>query len=287
MPEIIPEYDDLFIYAPSYILWERGELDIDGLNEGKSFSAATLADLSIISTQWLPHGNPNAFAKERKSGQTVGFRKLKETQSKVLPVIRRLITKFQNGSVDADELHERVVKVMKSAWKDVYLAGVRSAGAPGEGSGPGKVMVKLGPNEDKWLKGAMTHEMRYLNKFLKAVVEGTGKMPYERRAKMYVDAMQSFYESARVIGMPTNVLIRWIGPKDGDTCESCKYIIEHNPYTKYTLPTTPRGGQTKCLTNCRHKLLVRIASPEQVVEATQSSPTRESMLAALSKIKRE
>jgi hypothetical protein len=276
---LIAEYDDTFIYAPSFLLWERGEL-----NEGKSFGSAAMADLTMISAS-LPYGQPEKWAKERHTGNTVGFRKLKEVQGRVLPTVTRLIKQYERQNIDSTEFSERMVKMMKTAWREVYLAGVRSAGVPGAGAGAGKSLVKLGVNEDKWLRSAMTHEMRYLNKFIDAVANDTGKMPYDRRAKMYVDALQSFYESAKVIGMPAHTLIRWVGIKDDDTCESCRYIVEHNPYTKFTLPATPRSGATLCLTNCRHRLLLRIASHEAIQEAT-GGKTREQHLAALGRIKR-
>jgi hypothetical protein len=58
----------------------------------------------------------------------------------------------------------------------------------------------------------------------------------------------------------------WKGPHDKKTCESCNYLFEHSPYSKWTLPTTPRSGMTLCLTNCRDRLFVRRVPPEVAEE---------------------
>jgi hypothetical protein len=155
---------------------------------------------------------------------------------------------------------------MKSAWKQVFLAGLRAGGTVGEGSGPGKTLVKLDTGDDLWIKNAMTHEMRFLNGFVNAVIDETYKMDPMRRAGMYVDALSSFYESARVIALPSNIRVWWKGPHDKKTCESCNYLFEHSPYSKWTLPTTPRSGMTLCLTNCRDRLFVRRVPPEVAEE---------------------
>lgn len=275
-----PEYDDLFIYAPSFILYERGEL-----TEGKAIGTAQMADLTMVANQLAHFTDPEGFAHERKVGQTVGRAKLNKTKQNVKPVITRLLNKYVTDKIDEKELRIRMVKVMKSAWRDVYLAGVRSSGVKGEGQGAPD-LVHLKPGEDIWLKGDMAHEMRFLNKFIADVTEGTWKMPLERRASMYVDALNSFYESARVIGMPNNVVIHWTGPNNKVTCPGCRYLFEHNPYTKFTLPTTPRAGLTPCLTNCRDRLLLRIVSPKVVYELDTQTLSRTTHIKNLRKIKR-
>jgi hypothetical protein len=178
---------------------------------------------------------------------------------------------------------------MKTAWRDVYLAGIRAGGFPGQGAGKGKMLVQLSSEmgDEHWLKTAMQHEMRFLNKFLNAIVEDDFVMPLDRRARMYVNALTSFYESARMISLPDTVLIHWSGPDDKVTCPSCRYLFENSPYTKFNLPTTPRAGMTLCLTNCRDKLVVRRVGADQVQAVlTESKYTRGGHVSNLRKIKR-
>jgi hypothetical protein len=258
-----PEFDDLFVYEPSFLIAEQ--MEEQGLVfEGKAIGTAALADLALKRDQLgMQDADPKAFANERKKGQTVGARKFKVATKRTRAALQRAIGKYQKSELDEKEFRKDVTKTMRMAWRDVFLAGLRAGGAKGEGSGKNKVMVKLDVGDDKWLKSAVQHEMRFLNGFINAVVNETYVMPLNRRVGMYLSALNSFYESARVIALPANVAIWWKGPDDKVTCPSCRYMFEHSPYTKLTLPTTPRSGATICLTNCRDHLFIRRVSPEQ------------------------
>lgn len=268
-------YDDLFIWAPSM------------LTEGKAVGTAKTGDLELAQLLTKnPDADLAAFANARKKGQTVGKRKLKEVQVRVKTHMLDLITDYQAHTLPEDMFRKAAVKEMKTAWRDVFLAGVRAGGVAGAGSGPGKTMVNLSSGDDKWLKGAMTHEMKFLNGFLKAIMEDDYKMPLERRTQMYVNALTSFYESARVIALPANVVVRWTGPGDKRTCIGCDYMFENNPYTKKTLPTTPRAGMTPCLTNCRDRLLIRRVEPTEALAVQESSLKVGTHIKHLRKLKR-
>jgi len=148
-------------------------------------------------------------------------------------------------------------------------------------------MVKIAPTDDKWLRSAMTHEMRFLNGFLRQIVEKTHKMPLDRRVEMYANALSSFYESARVSALPWEVVIHWAGPNNKITCPGCKYLFEHSPYSKADLPTTPRAGSTPCLTNCRDRLLIRRVEPQEASAVAEAGLTGEQHIRNLRKIKRQ
>jgi hypothetical protein len=196
------------------------------------------------------------------------------------------IRAFESERIDGDLFAQAVRQAMRVAWRESFLAGVRAAGHPAVGvSRPG--LAKLDPADEKWLEGAMRHEMTFLNRFIRDVRTGEGRMPYPRRARMYVDALQSFFDSGRVIGLPANVLIYWSGPNDKRTCASCAYLFAYHRFTKATLPTAPRSGLTLCLSNCRDKLLVRQEDPAKVVDVTHEGPTRETHIRNLRTIKRQ
>lgn len=288
MSDTQAEYDDLFVYLPSFVFAERLE-EAGELFEGKALGTAKEMDLefakSFIQPVHLMH--PTVLAKERKKGQTVGKRKLKEVQDRTKTAMMKFIVDYQANAITEKDLRKEATKVMKRAWRDVFLAGVRAGGHPGEGAGKGKSLVKLSAGDDKWLKSAMQHEMRFLNGFLKAIIDETWKMPLERRTQMYVNALTSFYESARVIALPSSVLIKWTGPHDKRTCPSCEYMFENSPFTKKNLPATPRSGMTVCLTNCRDRLFIRRVSPEEaVIKEQQSAYTRGGHIRNLRTIKK-
>jgi len=270
-------YDDLFVYAPSILL------------EGKALGTAKMRQIilskdKIVAKDW----DLAAFAKARQVGQTVGKRVLEKVQGDTKAELIKVLKKFIHGHIDEREMRQQVVRRMKVSWREVFLAGLRAGGTEGEGSGKGKVLVKLDTGDDLWVRSAMQHEMRFLNRFLDAVVNEAGVMPYDRRAEMYVDALESFYDSARVISLPYNTRIWWKGPHDHRTCESCRYMFERSPFTKFSLPTTPRAGMTLCLTNCRDMLFVKRVAPEEAsIDVKSLILERARHVRHLRKIKRE
>lgn len=281
------EYDDLFLYLPSFLLAERMEA-AGALVEGKALGTAKEQDLILaqdIGKQKDYHWRK--FANERKKGATVGKRRLKQVKEQTFDALIGYITDYTDGKIGTTELRKRSTATMKESWRKVFLAGLRAGGTRGQGKGAGKELIKLSEGDDKWLKSAMQHEMRFLNKFMGAIEDDTWKMPIERRARMYVEALESFYNSARVIALPSNVVIRWAGPNDKKSCPGCQYLFAHNPYTKANLPTTPRAGSTPCLTHCRDRLMVRRVTADEAEQVTEASQyNRTSHVKNLRRIKR-
>jgi hypothetical protein len=282
------EFDDLFVFMPSFLLAERLEA-YGGVFEGKAIGTAEIADLALKKDQlFAKDSDPKAFANERKKGQTVGGRKFKAATKAAKTGLLRTIRRFQQEKIEEKEFRREATKTLRVAWRDVFLSGLRAGGTKGEGSGKGKVLVKLDVGDDKWLRSAVQHEMRFLNKFLTAIIENTYTMPLKRRVGMYVDALESFYDSSRVIALPSNIAIWWQGPNDKRTCPSCEYLFENSPYSKITLPTTPRSGLTICLTNCRDRLWIKRVPPEKAESmVTGALVERQRHIRKLRKIKKE
>jgi len=278
--------DELFVLAPS-VLYAEALAEAGLLFEGKSVGTARELDLLFLDLDQTTRAKirPNQFAKERKKGVTVGRRILDRVQQQVERELLRIMRRHDAGKYESFRAFERdAVALMKPAWKEVFEAGVRSSGIKGTGSTTGPV-VKLSPDDVKWLRSAIAHEMRFLNGFMTAVDEGTWKMPLPRRVRMYARTLEAFYDSARVIGLPATVMIHWTGENDERTCPGCKYLFEHSPYTKKTLPTVPRAGLTPCLTNCRDKLLIRQVESDAVISRTNASLTRGTHIKHLRRIK--
>jgi hypothetical protein len=275
--------DDLFIFAPSYVLAERA-----GLTEGKAIGTAKHADLMLVKNLLKGHVDPETHAEATKKGSDVARKKLAEVQERTRRSLIGVIANYRGGKTDESVFRKAATRVMKTGWRDAFLAGIRAAGVPGESVGVGKSVVpSLSPADEAWLRSAMAHEMSFLNGFLDTIIEDDLKMPLIRRTKMYVDALKSFYESARVIGLPANVVLWWVGKNDGATCPGCRYMFEHNPYSKFTLPTTPRAGLTPCLTNCRDRLLVRRVESGEVQAVEEAARfSRAGHIANLRKLKR-
>lgn len=276
-------YDDLFVFAPSCLLWEQS----DALLEGKSLGTAKEVDLVFLDKDRTMDAvfNPAKYKAEKKVGADVGRKRLREVQKQVEPLINRFVKDYQKGRLAESEFRKQVTATMKKAWKEVFLAGVRASGIGGQG--PGKALVQLTAEDEAWVRSAMKHEMQFLNGMLDAIVDEDYVMPLPRRIGMYMDALESFFDSARVIGLPATAAIHWIIPKkDKRVCASCQYLAKHSPYSKRTLPTVPRSGATLCLTNCRDRLFVRIVDQAKALELMRESPTRGTHIKNLRKIKR-
>jgi hypothetical protein len=276
---------DWFVFAPSMFMSE------EQLQEGKSIGTAKEQDLVFLKHDQTAKADmdPDQYAWERHQGTTVGKRKLDKAKEEAYPKVLNAINQFLTGKLTEKEMRTQVIKTMKRAWKTVFFAGVRSSGIPGDFGK--KWRMETTPEDEKWLKSAMSHEMRFLNKMLTQVVEGNYKMPLPRRVRMYVDALESFYNSARVMGVPMNTIFHWKlspeGVKKDNICASCVYLSEHSPYTKKTLPTTPRSGMTLCLTNCRDKLVARRVPKDKIAKTEADSRyNQRSHIKNLRKIKR-
>lgn len=273
-----------FIFAPS---WVASPL----LLEGKALGTSELADLSLLHDLVRKKDtNLEQFAQARKLGSTVGRRKLRQVQQQTEAALLALLRRWHAKKITERALRRDATKLMKQAWRDVFLAGLRAAGTAPVPTGirkPGDPLVLLGPGDDKWLQSAMQHEMRFLNRFLDAVASGDWVMPLERRAKMYVHALDAFYDSARLIGLPNNTIIHWVTVGDGRSCVSCQFLADNSPYTTATLPTAPKSGLTACLTNDRCWLYIRRVPPSQAEKVAQAAKyTRDGFIRKLRKIKR-
>lgn len=283
------QYDDLFVYAPSFA-WYEEQLREGKLDEGKALGTSAEADIVFLDKDKTVDAflRPDKYARERKVGVVVGKRGFVKLQDRVYKDLLAEVLRHDAGKTWNDDFQKAVRKIMRAAWKEAFLLGVRSAGFVGEGKGADAAYnFGLTKDDEKWLRSAMAHEMRFLNKFMEAVTEQKYKMPLPRRVLMYVKALESFYDSARVIGMPATSSFWWIGRKDKNVCASCQYMHIHSPFHKRTLPTVPRSGATICLTNCRDRLLVRVVGTERALETLNKSRyTRGGHIKNLREIKR-
>jgi hypothetical protein len=65
-------------------------------------------------------------------------------------------------------------------------------------------------------------------------------------------------------------------------------MFEQGPYSKITLPTTPRSGLTICLTNCRDRLWIKRVPPAKAESMfTGALVERQRHIRKLRKIKKE
>ena len=67
---------------------------------------------------------------------------------------------------------------------------------------------------------------------------------------MYGDWLDSLFVEGAISQIPLSMLIYWtLHP--AEHCVNCLELAAGSPYTKETLPTFPKRGDTQCLTNCK------------------------------------
>jgi len=132
-----------------------------------------------------------------------------------------------------------------------------------------RVMKLMKQNEDAkikdiaFLKSFRRTENQYLRKFVQAIAAGKLVLDRYERLKMYIDTIKTVFDHARVESAPPWVKIYWVPTRGAKHCPDCLILAVDSPYTKKTLPTTPRAGDTKCLSNCKCHLMIRFKKPKE------------------------
>jgi hypothetical protein len=163
---------------------------------------------------------------------------------------RELVT-YEEQGINWEEVSRRGKVALRQAYYDAYKIGLRSSGS--------KVVMSKADND--YVRSAFNHEMRYFNKMTRDVVAGSLRGNVGRRLEAYVEALKHVYYAGRIAGTPNGWAIDWIAPLDRATCNGCRFMSDHSPFTRSTLPTTPKAGDTRCLNRCRCKLVVRYVGP--------------------------
>lgn len=193
--------------------------------------------------------------------------------------------RFAGGKLSRDEARVRSAKLLRDAYERVREI-ARRASAVDQLAHEGHVYAE----EERWFRSAVREEVGYFHAFLEDVRRGRAPHIAER-VEGYVRALRFMYEAARIQAMPDNVLLYWTGPRqsqDEHVCDGCEYLMERSPFTKDNIPAVPRDGMTQCLTNCRHRILVRVVRDlNEVVRRRAVLGRRESMIRKLEEMKEE
>lgn len=236
--------------------------------------------------------DPVGFARARKTrtrSAAKSYEKIRnQFKKKLIGLVKKKRVSPETLSDHSFGKSARVV--LRDAYKQAYVLGKHSTGTSDVTRlvyghiDPG-AETPLTPEDKRWLNSAIKHESKFLRGFVRDVAAGKGKMAYDRRAKMYVNALDNIYNSARIQGTPSDVLLYWVTSKSCTTCESCKYLEKMSPYTKHNIPTLPRSGATKCLTNCKCKVVARKMTAAQL-RKPWALKTKTYLLRKLQQIKR-
>lgn len=175
-------------------------------------------------------------------------------------------------------------KILKDYYTKAYLLGIKSSGVR-KGAMPEKD-YRLSQEDQNWINSAYRQELRFFNKAISVIADQESEDYTRRRVKAYSDSLTYVFEGAKVRYSPSNSIIYWrLG--EAEHCPSCIYLQSLSPYTRETLPTTPKAGMTLCLHNCKCKLVVQNVSSDRYERVRSSNKSPKTVHRELLRIKRK
>lgn len=182
---------------------------------------------------------------------------------------------------------------IKDKLREIHLEAYRLGKRSAEGGG-GLYQAQMTPDDAKHVESIARHEFRYLKKLFDTMELGRARLPTTtdggdwtgpglspvRRIENYADAARSTFSAGRVLHLPSDVLLYWTISR-GENCPDCLELQRLSPFTPRTLPTTPKAGATRCLHNCKCRVIVRQATVTQVAAAARRNQTPEYVLRRL------
>jgi len=188
------------------------------------------------------------------------MRALKPRIAETARLLARLMDRWTGGHITTGRMRNESATALRKAYEEARQVGRRASGLARMKSAG--VPDRVQREEERWFRDAVREELGYWHRFLDEIRRGeVTERRLGERLEDYVRSIRFMFEAARVQAMPDNVLLHWVGPKktDPNICEGCQLMMEWTPFTKETIPAVPRDGSTPCLSNCRHRIVVRVA----------------------------
>lgn|GEM_PF-1815168 len=293
--------EDIAPALEAYRRWEKDQLLSWSIAESKAVGSVAYEPFSRGREFASIAARRPSYAREIRYELSSARKIFNRIQADLSAKLLRLTREFSDGEYTAAEYQRLSAEMLTDYYERAFNAGRKASGLP-------KFMPKqTQPTqwERSWFRSAVRQELAFWNNFVADLAAGRVQFapkdinvlprpparPYfaEERIGMFVKSLESMFDSARVTGLPENVLIYWSGPglTDKRICAGCAYIVERQPFPKDLVPAVPRAGMTPCLTNCRHRLLVRKATSKEITQRKRALPKRASMVAGLEKIMKE
>ncbi len=191
-------------------------------------------------------------------------------------LLSRYKSEDPDRKISDSRFKSEMTSVLRIAYMEAYQLGTRASGL----TRAGDLEFHLGTAEKGWLTRAFSSEQKYFAEFLAAVMRGESVTKSRNRIRAYAAAVRSIYDASRVLQLPEDVVLHWV-LESKNPCRECKLLHLLSPYTRDTLPTSPRGGSTRCLANCKCKLRVAKARPGEVEVISRKNRSAEYLLSLL------
>lgn len=242
-------------------------------NRGFILSKKNIGKHAATKTPWKHHGVLPSLKAVLKPGRAQALHDI--GQRFVYPKFANLETKFRKD-LDAIYAAPKSGKAMKKVFRDAYTKAFQLGKSAATG-GMGTQLPMISPADKLWIEKFIDKEFNLWKKFLDDVANKRGKMDYEKRKEMYVRALNSMYNGARVIACPPMTLFYW-ETSLAEHCPHCLYLQSKSPFIKDNIPTLPASGDTKCRSNCQCHLRIEQVPVWKYMKIKKAAPTREELL---------
>lgn len=152
-----------------------------------------------------------------------------------------LLNQHEDGYWSVAETRKAVRALLREAYPKAY--------------GVGGGVSELTSEERQWLDTVEETQFEYLDGFFNDLRTDQGQMAYDRRLRLYSDALDQLYWSGMVKHAAKSTRFAW-NLDDVENCDDCINLSDNGPYTRENLPTVPGAGFTACKQNCHCFLTV-------------------------------
>jgi hypothetical protein len=183
-------------------------------------------------------------AKKANGKQSAHDARIEEAKQVFLDLTER----NQSGALDFDAYKEAFSDELRSLHSDMYKIGRELAGKAATAEEAEQIGLQIADLEQVFLAGLVQDlaDGRY-----------DGISPaLDQRLGMYANKGSSTASLGFVDGSGADEEFYWdMNGAVEDHCQDCPYLEANSPYMKETLYTSPRQGDTPCLTNCKCRLV--------------------------------
>jgi len=183
----------------------------------------------------------SALAHARRAGKEIN-----KNSDELGSHLNRLYNLYIDKEISLESFKNRSRIAIKEQTIEAFKLGVKSAGlVTNKGT-----LLGLTSDESQWIGTYLKEEFKYFDKLVDGISSGeVSPKQALNRLWMYASTIKSAYESGRVLSYGTNIIIYWV-LESHTPCPDCKYLHRQSPFLSDTLPTVPKGGQTRCLSHC-------------------------------------
>jgi len=212
--------------------------------------------------------------KKQRTKEIIGSRssdkRFAALEAKFKTELHTLFLDSQGGTPPSSK---KMKKIFRRYYRTSFQLGRVAGGQLSAGTYP-----PLKKEDIRWLENFLRKEFRFWKKLI--TTNKTAVHPPTHRIDLYAKTLRSAYNSARVLETPPQTLFYWV-MSPAEHCPQCTYLANHSPYTKANLPAVPQNGETKCLSNCKCKIVTRHVGLVDYYKVARNAPTRQTLIREL------